>query len=103
MLERLGFSRDVVIYLTSGCSIDSLDEIYYLDGKDDIDTTIKGTTSPGGTVITRSGATSATSHNNGIPVSIRAAENPKLCVYYVKHTEIVWWNAMVSTTSRDMK
>jgi hypothetical protein len=78
-----------VIYLTSGCGIDSLEEIAYLDGKDDIDTTIKGITSPGGTLTTGSGATAATSRNNGIPVSIRAAANPKLCVYYLKHTEKV--------------
>jgi hypothetical protein len=31
-----------VAYLTVTCGIDSLDEIAYLDGIDDIDTTIKG-------------------------------------------------------------
>jgi hypothetical protein len=41
-----------VTYLTSGCGIDSLEEIAYLDGEVDVDTTIKGVTSPGGAVTT---------------------------------------------------
>jgi polyisoprenoid-binding protein YceI len=52
MLERLGFSQDVATYLTITCDIESFDEIAYLDGEDDVDTTIKGVTSPGGTVTT---------------------------------------------------
>jgi hypothetical protein len=32
--------------------MDSLDEIAYLDGIDDVDTMIKGVTNPGGTVTT---------------------------------------------------
>jgi hypothetical protein len=61
-------------------NIDSLGEIAYLDGVDDVDTTIKGVTYPGGVLITGSGSTEVTSRNNGIPVSIRAVENLKLCV-----------------------
>jgi hypothetical protein len=52
MLKILGFSEDVETYLTGTCGIDSLEEIAYLDGVDDADTTIKGVTSPGGTVTT---------------------------------------------------
>jgi hypothetical protein len=89
MLERLGFSEDVTTYLTVTCVIDSLDEIAYLDGIEDVDTTIKGVTNPGGTVTTGSGTTRVTSRNNGIPVSIRAVANLKLCVYYLKHMERV--------------
>jgi hypothetical protein len=52
MLERLGLSDTAAAYLTGTCGIDSLDEIAYLDGIDDIDTTTKGVTNPGGTVTT---------------------------------------------------
>jgi hypothetical protein len=89
MLERLGFSEAAETYLTGTCGIDSLDEIAYLDGTEDVDTTIKGVTNPGGTVTTWSGTTRVTSRNNLIPVSIRAVASLKLCVYYLKHMERV--------------
>jgi hypothetical protein len=60
-----------------------------LDGIDDIDSTIKGVTNPGGTVTTGEGTNKVTSRNNGIPVSIRAVANLKLLVYYLKHMERV--------------
>jgi hypothetical protein len=88
-LEQLGFSQSAATYLTGTCGIYSLDEIAYLDGIDDVYTMIKGVTNPGGTVMTGSGATAATSCHNGIPVSIRAVANLKLCVYYLKHMERV--------------
>jgi hypothetical protein len=66
-----------------------MDEIAYLDDIDDVDTTIKGVTNPGGTMTTGTGITAVTSRNNGIPVSIRAVANLKLCVYYLKHMERV--------------
>jgi hypothetical protein len=89
MFERVGFSASAATYLTGTCGINSLDEIAYLDGIDDVDTTIKGVTNPGGTVTAGTGITEATSRNNGIPVSIRAVAYLKLCVYYLKHTERV--------------
>jgi hypothetical protein len=89
MLERSGFSEAAETYLTGTCGIDSLDEIAYLDGIEDMDTTIKGVTNPGGTVTTGTGTTRVTSRNNGIPVSIRTVVNLKLCVYYLKHMERV--------------
>jgi hypothetical protein len=52
ILERLCFSSAAATYLTGTCGIDSLDEIAYLDGIDDVDTTIKGVTNPGGMVTT---------------------------------------------------
>jgi hypothetical protein len=52
MLQRFGFSEAAATYLTGTCGIDSLDEIAYLDGIEDVDTTIKGVTNPGGTVTT---------------------------------------------------
>jgi hypothetical protein len=50
MLERLGFSASTTTYLMGTRGINSLDEIAYLDDIDDVDTTIKGFTNPGGTV-----------------------------------------------------
>jgi hypothetical protein len=102
MLQRLGFSEDVATYLTGTCGIDSLDEIAYMDGVDDLDTTIKGVTSPGGTVTTGSGAAEATSRNNGIPISIRAVANLELCVYYLKHTERVQWKPVVNNINLNL-
>jgi hypothetical protein len=71
MLERLGFSEAAATYLTCTCGIDSLDEIAYLDGIEDVDTTIKGVTNLGRTVMTVEGTTRVTACNNGISVSIR--------------------------------
>jgi hypothetical protein len=89
MLERLGFSEATATLLSGTCGIDSLDEITYLDGIEDVDTKIKGVTNLGVTMTTGSGATRVTSRSNGIPVSIRALSNLKLCVYYLKHMERV--------------
>jgi hypothetical protein len=89
MLELLGYSQAAETYLTGTCGIYSLNEIAYLDGIDDVDTTIKGFTNPGVNVMTGTRETAVTSRNNGIPVSIRAMSNLKLCVYYLKHMERV--------------
>jgi hypothetical protein len=89
ILERLGFSSATATYLTGTCGINSLDEIAYLDGIDDVDTTIKGVTSPGGMVTTGRVDTAVTSCTNGISVSIMAVANLKLCLYYLKHMERV--------------
>jgi hypothetical protein len=80
MLERLGFSDTAAAYLTGASGIDSLDEIRYLDGIDNIDLTIKGVTNPGGTVTMGTGTSRVTSRSNGIPVSIRAVANLNICV-----------------------
>jgi hypothetical protein len=89
MLERLGLISAAATYLTGTCGINSMDEIAYLDGVDDVDTTIKGVTNPGGMVMTGTGVTAVTSRKNRIPVSVRAVANLKLYVYYLKHTERV--------------
>jgi hypothetical protein len=57
ILERMGFSPSAATYLKGTCGINSLDEISYLDGIDDADTTIKGVTNPGGMVTTGTGVT----------------------------------------------
>jgi hypothetical protein len=93
ILHHLGFSDYAATYLTGTCGIDSLDDIAYLDGVDDVETTIKGVTNTGGTVTTGS----VTSRKNGIHVSIRAVANLKLCVYYLKHMERVQLKPVVNT------
>jgi hypothetical protein len=89
MLKRFGFSEAATTYLTGTCGIDSLDKIAYLDGIEVVDTAIKGVTNPGGTVTTGEGTSRFTLRNNGIPVSIRAVDKLKLCVYYLKYMERV--------------
>jgi hypothetical protein len=89
ILERLGFSEAAATYLIGTCGVDSLGEIAYLDANEDVDAMIKGVTNPGGMVTTGEGTSIVTSSNNGIPVSIRAVANLKLCVYYLKHIERV--------------
>jgi hypothetical protein len=76
-------------YLMRDCGIDSLEEVVYLDGNDDVENTIKGVTSPGGMVTVGTGISEVTSCNNGIPVSIRVVSNLKICVCYLKHMERV--------------
>jgi hypothetical protein len=69
----------------------------YLDGVDDVDTTIKGFMSAGGTLTTGAGATEATSRQHGIHVSSRDVANLKLCVYYLKHMERVQRKPVLNT------
>jgi hypothetical protein len=56
IIEGLCFSSYAATYLTGTCGIDSLEEIAYLDGIDDVDTTIKGVTDPGGMLATGTGS-----------------------------------------------
>jgi hypothetical protein len=64
------------------CGITYLDEIDSFDG---------------GTVTTGTGVTSVTSRKNGIPVSIIAVADLKLCVYYLKHMERVQRNTFANS------
>jgi hypothetical protein len=89
MLERVGFSEAAATYLIATCGIDSIGEIAYLDGIEDVDTMIQGVTNSGGMVTAGEGTSRVTSRNNGITVSIREVDNLKLCVYYLKHMERV--------------
>jgi hypothetical protein len=89
MMELVGFSDAAATYLIGTCGVDSLGEIAYLHVNEDVDAMIKGTTNPGGTVTTGEGTSIVTLRNNGIPVSIRAVANLKLCVYYLNHMERV--------------
>jgi hypothetical protein len=47
IIERLGFSSAAATYLMGTCGIDSLDDISYRDGIENVDTTIKCVTNPG--------------------------------------------------------
>jgi hypothetical protein len=69
--------------------VDSLGEIAYLDVNEDVDAMIKGVTNTGGMVRMGEDTSRATSRNNGIPVSVMALANLKICVYYLKHMERV--------------
>jgi hypothetical protein len=89
MLKGFGFIDVAATYLTGTFGIDLLDEIAYLDGIDDVDTTIKGVTNLGGTATTVERTSRVTSRNNGTLVSIRAVANLKICVYYFTHMERV--------------
>jgi hypothetical protein len=37
MLERLGFTREATGYMTRVCKVDSLDEVKWMDGEDDVE------------------------------------------------------------------
>jgi hypothetical protein len=89
MLDHLGFRQDAATYLTCTCGIDSLEEIAYLDGEDELDTMIKGVESLGGIVPTGTVTWVASSRFNGITVSIRVIANLNLRVHYLKHMERV--------------
>jgi hypothetical protein len=52
MLEHQGFSSAAATYLMGTCGIDSLDEMAYLDGLDDVDNTIKSVTNLGRKITT---------------------------------------------------
>jgi hypothetical protein len=80
MLDRLGFSDEAEAYLMMDCGIDSMQKGGHFDGDDYVENTIKGVTSPRGTVLVGNGRSAVKSRNNGIPVSIRAVSNLKLCV-----------------------
>jgi hypothetical protein len=85
------------VYTKSYCAYDSLEEVAYLDGEDDVKTMIKRVTCPGGTVTVGTGSTGFTPPNNVIPFFIRAEANMNLCVYYLKHMEQVQWITVVNS------
>jgi hypothetical protein len=41
LLERLGFTREAAGYMTRACNVDSLDEVKWMDGEDDVENMIK--------------------------------------------------------------
>jgi hypothetical protein len=89
IVERLGFTRESAGYMTRACNVDSLDEVKWMDGEDDVGNMIKRVNRTGGTVIVGTGNEAATTLNVGLQVSLCAKNNLKLCVYFLKHTERV--------------
>jgi hypothetical protein len=75
--------------MTRACNVDSLDEVKWMDGEDDVGNMIKRVNRPGGTVTVDTGNEAVTTPNVGLHVSLRAENNLKLCVYFLKHMERV--------------
>jgi hypothetical protein len=71
--------------------VDSLDEVKWMDGEDDVENMIKRVNRPGGTFTVGSGNHAVTTPTVGLQVSLRAENNLKLCVYFLKHIERVQW------------
>jgi hypothetical protein len=89
ILERLGFTQEAASYTTRACNVDSLDEVKWMDGEDDVGNIIKRVNRPGGTVTVGTGNEEVTTPNVWLQVSLRAENNLKLCVYFLKHMERV--------------
>jgi hypothetical protein len=85
MRERLGFTREPAGYMTRACNVDSLDEVKWMDGEDDVENMIKRVNHPGGTNTIGNGNEEVTISNVGLKMSLRAKNNLNLCVYYLTH------------------
>jgi hypothetical protein len=89
ILDRLGFTQEAASCMTRACNVDYLDEVKWMDGEDDVENMIKRVNLPGGTVTVGTGNDAVTTPNVGLQVSLRAENNLKLCVYFLKHMERV--------------
>jgi hypothetical protein len=89
ILESLGLTRETAGYTTQACNVDSLDEVKWMDGEDDVENMIKRVNHPVGTDTFIDGTEALTPTTVGLQVSLRAENNLKLCVYYLKHMERV--------------
>jgi hypothetical protein len=72
MLERLGFTRESSGYMTRACNADSLDEVKWMDGEDNVENMIKRVNRPGGTFTVVSANDAVTTPNVVLQVSLRA-------------------------------
>jgi hypothetical protein len=66
-----------------------LEEISYLDGKDDVETITKRLNLLYGCATVGAGSNAVTVHLVGYEISIRAVSNLRLWVFYLKHQERV--------------
>jgi hypothetical protein len=66
MLERIGFTREAAGYMTRACNVDSLDEVKWMDGEDDVENMIKRVNRLGGTFTVGSGNDAMTTPNVGL-------------------------------------
>jgi hypothetical protein len=89
IMESLGFTWGSAGYMTRACNVDSLDEVKWMDGEDDVKNTIKRLNRPGGTLTVGYGIYTVTTPNVGLQISLRAENNLKLCVYFLQHMERV--------------
>jgi hypothetical protein len=89
MLERLGFTQEVEGYMIRACNVDSLDEVKWMDGEDDVENMIKRVNRPDGTFTVGSGIDAVKTSNVGLQVSLRDDNHLKLCIYFLKHMERV--------------
>jgi hypothetical protein len=89
MLERLGFTREASGYTTRACNVDSLDKVKWMDGEDDVGNMIQRVNRSGGTVTIGTCNEAEKTPNVGLQVYIRAENNLKICVYFLKHMERV--------------
>jgi hypothetical protein len=84
-MVRSGVTLDTSTYLTRDAGIESLEEIVYLDGKNDLETIIKRLDRPCGSANVGTGSSTVTTPHDGYGISFRAESNLKLCVFYLKH------------------
>jgi hypothetical protein len=77
---RIGLTREAAGYMTRACNVDSLDEVKWMDGEDDVENMIKLVNRPGGTFTVGYDNDDMTTPNVGLQVSLRAENNLKLCV-----------------------
>jgi hypothetical protein len=83
--------------MTRACNMDSLDEVKWIDGEDDVENMIKRVNLPGGTHTVGTETEAVTTPNVGLKLSLRAEKNLKLCVYYLKHMERVQYVPMAAS------
>jgi hypothetical protein len=102
MLERIGFTREAAGYMMRACNVDSLDEVKWMDGEDDVENMIKRANGPGGTNTVGTGNEAVTTPNVGFKVYLRAENNLKLCVYSLKHMNRVQHVPMAASTTLEV-
>ncbi len=87
-LTRLGFTNDAAVYITGTQGFDNLDEFKLLDD-DEVTNLCKVVRRPGGTLPAddNDDADAPAVPNPGIPVSLVAENNLKLCCFYLRYKE----------------
>jgi hypothetical protein len=99
MYVRLGFTNAMAVYIMDTQDINSIDELRNLDDAS-VKNLCQALKKPGGTIPNpNAGAANAPAKipNPGFNVSIRAEENLKLAVYYIRHQQ--WVSRPVAVAS----
>jgi hypothetical protein len=71
IIEHRGLTHDAAGYMTRACNVDSLDEVKWMDGEDDVENMIKRVNRPGGTKAVGTENEAVTTPNVGLQVSLR--------------------------------